>query len=218
MHIVGVYDGTQAMVYLNGELKDTHPITGTVNAGQVATLGKTGTTYLQGSVDQVEVYGRALTGEEIGDMYAYYMGITDCGSYELSQEVVISSGETYTFPDGSVGTEDMVQVIELTSPEGCEAVVTTTLTVQPSGMAHLAQEHFAVYPNPSDGIFTLQTDEKTAGQLYLEIFNGNGQRVYHRVITAPGRHPVDLSASPEGIYMVRVSDGTGSWRKRVVIL
>ncbi len=218
MHIVGVYDGTQAMVYLNGELKDTHPITGTVNAGQVATLGKTGTTYLQGSVDQVEVYGRALSGEEIGDMYAFYRGITDCGSYELSQEVVISSGETYTFPDGSVGAEDMVQVIELTSPEGCEAVVTTTLTVQPSGMAPLAQEQFAIYPNPADGIFTIETGGKTAGQLQLEIFNGNGQRVYHRVITAPGSHPVDLSASPEGIYMVRVSDGNVSWRKQVVIL
>jgi len=218
MHIVGVYDGTQAMVYLNGELKDAHPITGTVNAGQVATLGKTGTTFLQGSVDQLEVYGRALTAEEIGDIYEYYLGITDCGDYELSQEVVINSGESYTFPDGTEGTEDTVQVIQLTSPEGCDAVVTTTLTVQPSGTAPFARERFAIYPNPSDGIFILETGGKATGKLHLEIFNGKGQRIYHRVLTAPGKYPVNLSTSPEGIYLVRVTDGTGSWRKQVVIL
>ncbi len=67
--VTGVYDGTNAMVYLNGILKDSHPITGTVKTGQVATLGKTGTTYLTGSIDQVEVYSRALSQEEIMAMY-----------------------------------------------------------------------------------------------------------------------------------------------------
>jgi len=71
MHVVGVYDGENAMVYLNGELKDSHPLTGTVKPGQVATLGKTGSTYLEGSIDQVEVYNRAFSEDEI---MALYMG------------------------------------------------------------------------------------------------------------------------------------------------
>ncbi len=69
IHIVGVYDGTNAMIYLNGILKDTHPLTGTVNPGQNATLGKSGTSYFSGSIDQLEVYNRALTVEEITEKY-----------------------------------------------------------------------------------------------------------------------------------------------------
>jgi len=287
IHIVGVYDGSQAMIYLNGELKDSHPITGTVNTGQLATLGRTGTTYLQGNIDQVEVYARALPVEEIMDIYAYYRGVTDCGNYHLVQDVVICSGESHTFSDGSVGTEDMLHVIELTSPEGCDATITATLTVQtvdvslsqedgvitagasgaayrwldcdnghaevpgetgrsfvpsvagnyavevtvngctdtsdcvftePVGMDLSNQERFDLYPNPSHGLFTLETGGKNGLQINMEIFNGSGQRIHHQVITGPGRHPVDLSASPEGIYLVRVTDGTCSWRKRVVIL
>ncbi len=38
IHVVGVYDGAEARVYLNGEKKGVLPLTGTVNPGQKATL------------------------------------------------------------------------------------------------------------------------------------------------------------------------------------
>ena len=70
---MGVYDGAAAKVYLNGELKDTHPITGTVNPGQVAMLGKSGTagtpSYFKGSIDNVLVLSRALTDNEVLELY-----------------------------------------------------------------------------------------------------------------------------------------------------
>jgi len=69
INIVGVYDGTNAMIYLNGVKKDSHPLTGTVKTGQVATLGLSGTSYFKGSMDQVEVYSRALSEDEILEKY-----------------------------------------------------------------------------------------------------------------------------------------------------
>jgi len=69
IHIAGVYDGTNAMIYLNGVKIDSHPLAGTVNKGQVATLGKSGTSYFKGSIDQVEVYSRALSEDEILEKY-----------------------------------------------------------------------------------------------------------------------------------------------------
>ena len=73
IHVVGVYDGTTAKVYLNGEVKDTHPITGNVKTGQVAMLGKSGTTgtpsYFEGSIDNVMVLNRALSEQEVIDLY-----------------------------------------------------------------------------------------------------------------------------------------------------
>ena len=74
IHVVGVYDGSGAKIYLNGELKDTHPITGTVNTGQVAMLGKSGTSgtpsYFKGSIDHVLVLNKALSETEVMDLYS----------------------------------------------------------------------------------------------------------------------------------------------------
>jgi len=69
IYIVGVYNGSTASIYLNGVKKDSHPLTGTVKTGQEATLGKSGTSYFKGSIDQVEVYSRALSEAEILEKY-----------------------------------------------------------------------------------------------------------------------------------------------------
>lgn len=69
IQVVGVYDGTEARVYLNGEKKGMLPITGTVNTGQAATLGLSGTSYFKGSIDQVEIYNVAFTDEEVMARY-----------------------------------------------------------------------------------------------------------------------------------------------------
>ena len=69
LHIVGVYDGSNAMIYLNGELKDTHSLTGIVNPGQVANLGTSLGSYFKGSIDNIQVFSRALTESEINFLY-----------------------------------------------------------------------------------------------------------------------------------------------------
>jgi glycerophosphoryl diester phosphodiesterase len=130
IHVAGVYDGAQAMIYLNGVLKDAHAISGTVNAGQIATLGKTGSTYFKGSIDQVEVYSRALPEEEIMQIYEHYrIKRAGCENYFLTEDMSICSGESYTFPDGAVGTKSVVHVSELTTMDGCDSMITTYLTV-----------------------------------------------------------------------------------------
>ncbi|MCK9426615.1 MAG: T9SS type A sorting domain-containing protein [Ignavibacteriaceae bacterium] len=70
LHIVGVYDGTNAKIYMNGILKSTLPLTGTVNKGQVATLGKSGTSFFSGKIDNVQIFKKALTYQEVSDLYA----------------------------------------------------------------------------------------------------------------------------------------------------
>lgn len=72
IHIVGVYDGTYAKIYLNGVLQDSHQLTGTVKTGQVAWLGRSSTSspsYFQGSIDNVLILNTALSREEVEDLY-----------------------------------------------------------------------------------------------------------------------------------------------------
>jgi hypothetical protein len=79
LHIVGVYDGNaqatygEARIYLNGELMDVHAgsdsapgtlLTGNVNSGQQAGIGRAGTpagnSYV-GGIDDVAIWSQALT-------------------------------------------------------------------------------------------------------------------------------------------------------------
>ena len=73
---IGAYDGAsgKAMIYMDGVLKDTHTnasLTGNVKSGQVAALGRDGANsryFFKGGIDDVRLYGRALTAGEIGDL------------------------------------------------------------------------------------------------------------------------------------------------------
>ncbi|MBU1097409.1 MAG: T9SS type A sorting domain-containing protein [Bacteroidetes bacterium] len=69
IHVVGVYDGTKAMIYLNGVMKDYHILTGTVKPGQVANIGLNGTAYFKGSMDDVQIFNRALSESEVNFLY-----------------------------------------------------------------------------------------------------------------------------------------------------
>lgn len=69
LHIVGVYDGAKAMVFLNSEMKDTHNLTGNVKTGQAANLGLSLGAYFKGSIDNIQVFNRALTQDEINFLF-----------------------------------------------------------------------------------------------------------------------------------------------------
>ncbi len=70
IHIVGVYNGATAAIYLDGELMDSHNLTGTVNTGQIAKIGQSSGSFFKGSIDNIQVFSRALTEEEISFLHA----------------------------------------------------------------------------------------------------------------------------------------------------
>ncbi|MFZ5946656.1 MAG: LamG-like jellyroll fold domain-containing protein [Stygiobacter sp.] len=72
IHLVGTYDGVAAKIYLNGVLKDSHPLTGNIKSGQVLMLGRSGNaspSFFKGNLDNIHVFSKALTEDEINDIY-----------------------------------------------------------------------------------------------------------------------------------------------------
>ena len=58
------------MIFMNGILKGTLPLTGTVNKGQSATLGKSGTSFFSGKIDHIQIFNKALSYQEVSALYA----------------------------------------------------------------------------------------------------------------------------------------------------
>lgn len=74
-HVVGVFNGTSVLVYKNATLVDTKTTTGTLISTTLSltagiTSDASGGKYLQGMIDNVRIWGRALTSSEVAALYA----------------------------------------------------------------------------------------------------------------------------------------------------
>ncbi|MDB2408991.1 glycerophosphodiester phosphodiesterase family protein, partial [Crocinitomicaceae bacterium] len=90
IHIVGVYNGKEAMIYLNGELMDSHTTTGIGNLGQnqSAQLGRDNGNYFKGGIDEFRIYERPLTQQEV--LKHFELDFSSCGFSE-NVEFALSS-------------------------------------------------------------------------------------------------------------------------------
>ncbi len=236
IHVVGVYDGTSAMIYLNGELKDSHALSGTVKSGQVATLGKTGSVYLEGFIDQVEVYSRALTQEEITGIFEYYTGEAEVVCPEItittSDGVAASktAGDSFQWLDCDNGhTVISGETDSIYSPgnSGNFAVVVSNgecvdtsecVFVQATGNDERSTFNHRIYPNPSQGTFTLDLKGASGRDWMVQVINADGKSVFEKTIPGGREHRIDLSAEPSGIFLLRAVSGKEEITHPIVIL
>lgn len=189
INIVAVYDGSNAKIYLNGVLKDSHSITGTVKAGTVPMLARnsaTGTSYFTGSIDNVEVFKAALSDAEIVDMYENYrVEAFECNSNDLFEDVSICNGETHIFPDSTTGSETMVHVSYLKNHYGCDSIITTNLTVTTIDVS-VSQSDSVVTANTSGAAYQwLDCDNDYA------VISGDTNQSYTATVT--GNYAVEIT-------------------------
>lgn len=84
-------------------------------------------------------------------------------------------------------------------------------SVLPSGIAEQATQPTALYPNPTTGVFTLQTPAPAT----VEIISLTGKKVFSGNVL--GKTTIDLTGQAAGIYFYAVSNKTGIQRGRFII-
>lgn len=80
-HIVGTFDGSDMIIYHNGTLKHTTPVTGIIQFTNYDLFfarrgGNTASCFLNGKLDEIGLWTRALTGSEVTDLYNGGSGLT----------------------------------------------------------------------------------------------------------------------------------------------
>ena len=113
----------------------------------------------------------------------------------------------------SVNLQSGVNTIRIESTGGDFGNLDEITVSQPAAARQLMSDQpeaatTLVYPNPSDGVFTLQLSQGSA----VTITNTNAQVVYQEILAA-GRRTIDISSAPAGIYVL--DDGTQ--RLRLVV-
>ena len=76
-----------------------------------------------------------------------------------------------------------------------------------------------IYPNPSNGRFTLELNSNKAGDYRVEVINVQGQVVFAKEITQDGfyKETIDVANHGTGIYYVRINDGKETKVSKVMI-
>lgn len=74
---------------------------------------------------------------------------------------------------------------------------------------------FSIYPNPTNGMFTLQTFDLDLDST-VRVYDTNGRLILSKVIQSD-MTPIDLSNVSEGIYYVNYSDSTKTETKKIVV-
>lgn len=80
----------------------------------------------------------------------------------------------------------------------------------------LINKHFELHPNPSNGIFNIQSGDLSS-KVLIEIYNVIGQIVYSDEFVYETNKTIDISTQPKGIYLVKIKSANFSTIEKVVI-
>lgn len=89
--------------------------------------------------------------------------------------------------------------------------------VGPLGVESMTEENnFSVFPNPSNGIFSIQHQAINSNAQTIDIYNLFGEIIYS-TINNQASIDIDLSSCAKGVYFVKVGDGEKVSTEKIVV-
>ncbi|WP_417609372.1 HYR domain-containing protein [Owenweeksia hongkongensis] len=140
-------------------------------------------------------------------------------TYQWYRDGVLIPGATNQNYAYNLGGNYQVMV---TNNSGCENYSDGMVVGQAGGGIGIEENLFGdldLYPNPSNGVITIDINRNELEELSLVIFNTAGKMVYELTeqTSYEGKLSIDLSHLPDATYMLRITSGGEVAVKRVVI-
>lgn len=120
-----------------------------------------------------------------------------------------SGGTNYTYKGNIKYCITMIA----SNAAGCECSTTKCITVNTS-VNDIDNSMINIYPNPTDGIFTIQTEGEST--YTVQIFNAIGELVLERTVSN-ATESFDLSAEASGIYTIKIVGTEGVTTQKITI-
>lgn len=220
-HIAAVYDGSFMRIYVDGQEIISEPRTNinfsspnqNLMIGSWSNIGR----YLNAAVDEVRVWNIARTAAAIQNgMNCELINPTSqtglAAYYKLNQGTDGADNTAFTYAvnsaaSGGIATLTNFSLNGATSNWAAGSSVITGNTCAVLSSDGFESNSFAlqVYPNPSSGIFQLQTQE--AAQ--LEVYDLMGKVILNKSVPA-GTASLDLSQHASGVYLLKITNGSGN--------
>lgn len=140
--------------------------------------------------------------------------------------VTLQTGESasWTYNGSSIGGGPIANMIgsgvygvTVTNSSGCSTTTTGNFELDVTGTDELNfLNSLSVYPNPSEGLFTITFDTQSSVELW--IVDALGRRITETIVYNEGMHQeiLNLSAAPAGVYTLMFNTSIGLQTKRLV--
>lgn len=140
-------------------------------------------------------------------MHVYNTGAT--GNYDTDDVSVM------TFTTTDLEVNDLGTVV----PYAMNDVSKITFDASPLNIVEPITSTVGIYPNPTDGVVTLNISNETATEFVVNIYNVTGAIV--KTTTYPSNdgmlnERIDLSSYVKGIYMLRINSGNNVITKKII--
>lgn len=98
-------------------------------------------------------------------------------------------------------------------------IETVTVTQEGSGLGIGTREEptFAVFPNPTSGLFNLVPGTLANTNMEVCILDMTGKTMRSEIISGSGSYRINIGDLPEGIYFVRVKDDEAIQTRRIIL-
>ena len=200
-HIGVTISGNLGKLYQDGQLISDFACNGQITLAGNANFGRmTNPAYdaLNGKLDDIGIWNRALTDCEIKDLYNSQLGSSNTTSSQTQTAL-----DTYTWPvNNQTYTQSGTYSDTLVNAAGCDSIVTLNLTLSYTGINELNASQLVVSPNPTKDNFSISGLELLGTITSLEIKDAAGKVVKVLNPTATNFSCVGLKA---GVYFLAVT-------------
>jgi len=138
--------------------------------------------------------------------------------------IVITTDNSEIEICGNIYVSDATIICEHIDVNGCDSIVHFNLQFTTSVFENDEElkSQLYVYPNPSNGSFSLKLSLLKEDEISIRLYNLMGQIVYdeQRSIIPNSQKqliPVSISPVPDGIYLLEVTNGNSKWNQKIVI-
>lgn len=138
--------------------------------------------------------------------------------------IIKPSGDLFDFNDETINGDWVLTVVD-TEASNVGRLFEWELNfcepVQTLSNESIEELEFAVYPNPSNGVFTVSTANATnSGDTVITISDLNGRRVFTRDVKNLGgnlNETIDVQNLTNGLYLLQVQQGASSTVEKIII-
>jgi hypothetical protein len=233
-HVTAIIDPVIGMqLYINSTLCGTNGgrVASIQPHGEVTALGAWGDEavagafprWFDGSIENVRLWDHALTVAEftnnmcnppvnnIGLLAEYRFNESDGrANYDQNQTWPIVN-------DATVIGASWIQIFLPTNCLSPDRIANEQETVQEMKPA-LIQNSLMIFPNPSEGVFAVVPGPDMMDKnITIEVYDMTGKMIRSQKGNGADKLEIDLTKEPNGIYFVKVSDGTVVSTGKVVI-
>jgi hypothetical protein len=122
----------------------------------------------------------------------------------------ISAPNLFTASVAGIGTHPIVYAV---TQNGCTGSATQSIIVENCNSLEEQTLSYSIYPNPSNGIFTI----KTTAEVSVSIFSLDGRKLIDKQVLTTGTGVIDCSDFAKGQYVILLTTEKSSSNEKIIL-